>query len=182
MRVAFHVAIAGFGLAIGAGLGLAGPARAGLPIVVSADEEAEAANPGHARHRTPAQIKADNDFRATMDRMFGPGRWRQTSGYRTRAQEDALRRRGAGTVRIGGLSRHSVGTPETPGAYDAVVSGMNAQAAAARLRQSGAGFARVLAEAAHGDQGPHLLVELADLPAARARYEPQHGESRFMVK
>ena len=86
MRVAFHVAIAGFGLAIGAGLGLAGPARAGLPIVVSADEEAEAANPGHARHRTPAQIKADNDFRATMDRMFGPGRWRQTSGYRTRAR------------------------------------------------------------------------------------------------
>jgi uncharacterized protein YjeT (DUF2065 family) len=140
---------------------LAGAAAAGLPIIVSADQEAEAVNPGHAWHRTPAEIKADEDFRTTMDRVFGPGRWRQTSGYRTRAQEDALRRAGAGTVAAGHLSKHSIGNWEKPGAYDAVVRDMSLQAAAEKLRRAGGdGFSRVLAEGAHGGQGPHLHVEL----------------------
>ena len=101
------------------------------------------------------------DFKATMDRVFGPGRWRQTSGYRTRAQENALRRAGAGTVRAGAISRHSLGNREKPGAYDAVVHGMALATAADKLRRAaGAGFARVIAEGAHGPEGAHLHVEL----------------------
>lgn len=141
---------------VAAGAAAAGP----LPVVVSADQEAEAVNPGHAWHRTPAEIKMDNDFRATMDRVFGAGRWRQTSGYRTQAQENALRRAGAGTVAAGHISRHSLGNWEKPGAYDAVVRGMALAAAAEKLRRANAGFARVLAEGAHGPEGPHLHVEL----------------------
>lgn len=97
--------------------------------------------------------------RATMDRVFGVGRWRQTSGYRTAAQEDALRRQGAGTVPPGHLSRHSLGSREAPGAYDIVVSGMSSRSAAAKLKSAGPIFARVFAEGAHGPQGPHLHVE-----------------------
>lgn len=160
MRNASQSCLAGLVLALGMALGGGGIARAGLPTVVSADQEAEAVNPGRAAHRTAAEIKADEDFRATMDRVFGPGRWRQTSGYRTIAQENALRRSGAGTVAPGRLSLHSVGNPEAPGAYDAVVHGMPLPAAAARLKQAGGGFARVIAEGAHGGQGPHLHVEL----------------------
>jgi hypothetical protein len=150
-----------FALLIPAVLAFGPAAQAGLPIVVSADQEAEAVNPGRAWHRTPAEIKADEDFKATMDRVFGPGRWRQTSGYRTRAQEDALRRGGAGTVPRGVLSKHSLGSWEKPGAYDAVVHDMTLSAAAEKLRKAGAGFARVIAERAHGPEGPHLHVELA---------------------
>ncbi len=158
-----------FPAALGLALGLAGAAVAGpLPVIVSADQEAEAVNPGRAWHRTPAEIKMDEDFHATMDRVFGPGQWRQTSGYRTRAEEDALRRSGAGTVRAGAISRHSLGNREKPGAYDAVVHGMTLATAAEKLRRAaGSGFARVIAEGAHGPQGAHLHVELisADIGA-----------------
>ncbi|MGZ6016463.1 MAG: hypothetical protein ACXWKM_12025, partial [Phenylobacterium sp.] len=86
---------------------LAGPALAGAIEVVSADAD-------YARfHPKPvaAAPTAGGDFTATMDRVFGAGRWRQTSGYRTRAQEDALRRQGAGTVAPGHTSLHSIGGP-----------------------------------------------------------------------
>jgi hypothetical protein len=96
---------------------------------------------------------------STMDRVFGPGRWRQTSGYRSPAQEDELRREGAGTVAPGRLSHHSLGTTDAPGAYDVVVAGMSAQTAAVALKRSGAGFSRILAEGVHGGQGPHLHLE-----------------------
>jgi hypothetical protein len=92
----------------------------------------------------------------TMDRVFGPGHWRETSGYRSAAEEDQLRREGAGTVPAGRLSRHSMGTRAAPGAYDVVVSGMSQPAAAARLRREAA--FTVLAEGAHGPEGPHLHV------------------------
>jgi len=98
-------------------------------------------------------------FFAMMDRVFGPGRWRETSGYRTPAQEDALRKQGAGTVRLGERSLHSIGGRDAPGAYDIVVAGMSPERAAAKLRVSGEPLARVVAEAAHGTQGPHLHIE-----------------------
>jgi len=162
MRRAHLRHLAAVGLTVGLALGFGGAAAAGpLPVVVSADQEAEAVNPGRAWHRTPAEIKMDADFHATMDRVFGPGRWRQTSGYRTRAQEDALRRAGAGTVPAGAVSKHSLGSWEKPGAYDAVVHGMSLATAADKLRRAaGDGFARVIAEGAHGPQGAHLHVEL----------------------
>ena len=139
-------------------LWLAGAAVADPIQVVSAGTEYAALHP-----RPVAQSRGaapHGDFRATMDRVFGPGRWRQTSGYRTPAREEALRRQGAGVVARGRTSLHSIGEPEAPGAYDAVVDRVAPARAAARLRQAGVGFSRVVAEAAHGREGPHLHVEL----------------------
>jgi hypothetical protein len=141
-------------------LGVCGTACAQM-VITSADDEAEHANPGRSGHRAgPHGPQAAGDFHQTMDQVFGQGRWRQTSGYRSQAQEDALRRAGAGTVAPGHVSRHSVGGPETPGAYDAVVPGMSNANAAARLRGAGVPFKRVLAEARHGPEGPHLHIEV----------------------
>ncbi len=122
--------------------------------VVTAGQEYDAAHP------RPVAKASVEDFHSTMDRVFGAGRWRQTSGYRTKAQEDALRRRGAGTVAPGHTSLHSLGAPDAPHAYDAVVDRMTLEGAAAKLKQAGGRFSRVLAERAHGHEGAHLHVEL----------------------
>ncbi len=98
---------------------------------------------------------------AYMDSVFGAGHWRETGGYRTPARENALRAQGALTVPAGVLSRHSVGRPDAPGAYDVVVEGVSPAKAAAQLRRASTPFRRVVAEAAHGTQGPHLHLELA---------------------
>ena len=98
-------------------------------------------------------------FHAMMDRLFGAGRWRETGGYRSQAKENELRRQGAGTVRAGERSAHSLGSPDAPGAYDIVVAGMSPQQAVAKLKRSNQPLAKVVAEAAHGTQGPHLHVE-----------------------
>ena len=135
-------------------------AGAGTIQVVAAGDEFRAAHPKRAARG------AGDDFRSTMDQVFGPGRWRQTSGYRSQAEEDALRRQGAGTVAPGRISLHSIGGPDLPGAYDAVVDSMSAETAAAKLRRAGGGFSRVVAEGAHGGQGPHLHIELT---SARTR-------------
>jgi hypothetical protein len=136
---------------------LAAPAAAGTIQVVSVDDEYAVFHPRPAAKTAPV---AGEDFRSIMDRVFGPGRWRMTSSYRSQAQEDALRRQGAGTVAPGHVSLHTVGGPSAPEAYDAVVDHMPLATAAAKLRQSGGAFSRVVAEGAHGPQGAHLHVEL----------------------
>ena len=140
--------------------------------VVSADDEAEKANPGLYRRpavsQAPLTAAQREQFRAALDEVFGPGRWRETSGFRTRAQENALRRQGAGTVAVGRVSRHSIGGPQTPGAYDVVVPGMSQAQAAAKLKAAGQGWGRVAAEAAHGREGAHLHLELAPVDSANA--------------
>lgn len=98
-------------------------------------------------------------FAAVMDNVFGPGAWRMTGGYRTPQRENELRAQGAMTVRPGGVSRHSLGRPGAPGAYDVVVNGMSPYEAANRLRAAGAPFARYQPKGAHGTQGPHLHLE-----------------------
>ena len=143
--------------------GLAGGAQAATIEVVSADAEHAKAHP-----RPIASEASGDDFVATMDRVFGAGRWRQTGGYRSPAQENALRRQGAGTVAPGHVSLHSLGDRDAPGAYDVVVDGLSPARAAARLKDARAGFSRVLAEGAHGTQGPHLHVELVSLRAKAA--------------
>ena len=154
-------------LAIAVSACLAGGAHAGTIEVVSAGDEFAAAHPKKVK------VASEDDFRTTMDKVFGEGRWRQTSGYRTKAQEDELRRQGAGTVAPGHTSRHSIGGPEAPGAYDAVVDHLPLSAAAAKLRSAGGPFSRVLAEGAHGSQGAHLHVELVkNAPAQKAAAEP----------
>jgi hypothetical protein len=153
--------------AAGVTLGLATTPAFGQIEVVSADAD-------YARfHPKPvvASEAPSGDFTATMDKVFGAGRWRQTSGYRTKAQEDALRRQGAGTVAPGHTSLHSIGGPQAPGAYDAVVAHLTPAQAAAKLQQSAGGAFRVLAERAHGPQGPHLHVERVSARTARAPAE-----------
>jgi TPR repeat protein len=98
-------------------------------------------------------------FSEVMDHVFGHARWRETSGYRTRAQENALRAEGALTVPAGTLSHHSMGSRDAPGAYDVVVASMSTNQAAARLLRSGVKFRRVFAEGEYGPEGPHLHIE-----------------------
>ena len=98
-------------------------------------------------------------FGAIMDKVFGPGAWRMTGGYRTPQRENELRAQGALTVRPGGVSRHSLGHPGAPGAFDLVVNGMSPFAAAQRLQAAGAPFARYQPKGTHGTQGPHLHLE-----------------------
>ncbi|TAJ68502.1 MAG: hypothetical protein EPO51_26820 [Phenylobacterium sp.] len=106
-----------------------------------------------------AQAITEARFSTIMDTVFGQGAWRMTGGYRTPEREDQLRAQGAMTVRPGGLSRHSLGRPGAPGAYDLVVDGMSPSEAANRLRNAGAPFARYQPKGAHGTQGPHLHLE-----------------------
>jgi TPR repeat protein len=112
------------------------------------------------------------DFHAVMDDMFGAGAWRETSGYRTRAQENALRAEGAGTVPVGVLSHHSMGAPGRPGAYDVVMRKGSNASAAARLKNSGMAFQRVIVEGQHGPEGPHLHIEPGRGGRSGQRAEP----------
>jgi hypothetical protein len=97
---------------------------------------------------------------AALDRAFGAGKWRVTSGFRSEARENELRAMGAGTVPVGVLSHHSMGSPSNPGAYDVVVDGMDQAAAAKILRDTDPGFGRILFEGAHGPEGAHLHIEM----------------------
>lgn len=106
-----------------------------------------------------AQTLTEARFAAMMDGVFGQGAWRMTGGYRTPEREDELRAQGAMTVRPGGLSRHSLGRPGAPGAFDLVVDGMSPSEAAARLRKANAPFAKYQPKGTHGTQGPHLHLE-----------------------
>jgi hypothetical protein len=117
-----------------------------------------------------AQESAGARFGTIMDSAFGPGAWRMTGGYRSPERENELRVQGALTVPPGVLSRHSMGGPGAPGAYDLVVSGLSPAAAAARLRQVNAPFRKYFAEGAHGTQGAHLHLEphVFDLSGAAA--------------
>ena len=107
-------------------------------------------------------------FSEVMDHVFGHAGWRETSGFRTRAQENALRAEGALTVPAGTLSHHSMGTRDAPGAYDVVVASMSTSKAAARLLRSGVKFRRVFAEGEYGPEGPHLHIE----PVLGVRVDP----------
>jgi hypothetical protein len=120
-----------------------------------------------------AESAARSDVHSALDGVLGPGTWRETSGYRSQAHEDELRRQGAGTVPVGVVSRHSTGTRDAPGAYDIVVRGMTQQRAASLLRSSNAGFSRVVSENAHGLQGPHLHLEVASGSDALRRAPPK---------
>ena len=53
-------------------------------------------------------VSNQTGFASLMDETFGRGRWRQTSGYRSPAKEDALRAGGAGTVTL------AIGPTSTP--------------------------------------------------------------------
>jgi len=121
--------------------------------VIAAAALSFAAAPACAGEMTRAR------FAAIMDATFGAGAWRMTGGYRTPEREDQLRAQGAMTVPPGRLSRHSLGGPNAPGAFDLVVNGMSPYEAADRLRQAGAPFAKYQPKGTHGSQGPHLHLE-----------------------
>lgn len=120
------------------------------------------------------------DFRraqlhAVMNSVFGAGTWRETGGYRTPERENQLRAEGALTVPEGSLSRHSIGQPDAPGAYDVVVAGLTPSQAAERLRMAGVSFRTLLPEGAHGTQGPHLHLE----PHGFGQTPGRRGAPRF---
>ena len=105
------------------------------------------------------KVDSRADFHALMDKTFGAGKWQETSGYRSPAREDELRAEGAGTVPFGGISRHSLGTPDAPGARDIVVPGMTPAQVARKLSATGADFVHFYPEGAHGKEGAHLHVD-----------------------
>lgn len=126
------------------------------------------ADPARAGQLTEAR------FAEVMDSVFGRGAWRMTGGYRTPEREDELRAQGAMTVRPGGLSRHSLGRPGAPGAFDLVVDGISPSEAENRLRRAGAPFARYQPKGTHGAQGPHLHLEpygFGPVPASQPRFQ-----------
>jgi len=86
------------------------------------------------------------------------------------------------SVAPGHTSRHSIGGPEAPGAYDAVVDHLPLSAAAEKLRKSGGPFARVLAEGAHGSQGAHLHVELIKNAPAQQAAPPEAVEDTIYLR
>lgn len=143
---------------LAASFGLATPVMAWTDYY--ADKHPPAATDQKAAPEPPVAQK--QRVHADLDHVFGAGRWRETSGYRSQARENELRREGAGTVRSGQISHHSMGTPDAPGAYDVVVPGMSNAAAAAKLRAESGDFNRVFAEAAHGPEGQHLHLEPND--------------------
>ena len=108
------------------------------------------------------------EFKTILNKTFGAGKWAPTSAYRTKAQEDALRRGGAGTVPKGQVSTHSEGDEEDPGAFDFVVTGMSQKDAAKKLAAADGRFSHVFAEASHGPQGQHVH--------ASTKLEPAGGE------
>lgn len=122
-------------------------------------QSSDAANQGLVVARPSGGLMPNTALKSTMDKVFGPGGWRETGGFRSQAREDELRREGAGTGPVGQISHHSMGTPDAPGAYDIVVPGMSTESAAAKLQSSSDDFSRVFAERSHGAQGSHLHVE-----------------------
>ena len=128
-----------------------------------------------------AQEITEAKFASLMNTVFGEGAWRMTGGYRTPQREDQLRAQGAMTVRPGGISRHSLGRPGAPGAFDLVVNGMSPGEAAERLRRAGAPFARYQPKGTHGTQGPHLHLEpygFGAAPGPRFQMASSSGSSK----
>jgi hypothetical protein len=146
---------------------IAAAVLASVLLFAGASARASEDGPSVAVSRQHSAGWTQNDhFHATMDQIFGPGRWRETSGYRSPGEEDRLRLEGAGTVAVGRLSAHSQGTPDAPGAYDAVVYGMSLRSAASALRASRTEFAQAFVEGAHGPEGAHLHINVAGFAAA----------------
>jgi hypothetical protein len=139
--------------------GLALALAALLPATPAQAQSEDAANQGFVVVRPSGGLMPNSALKTTMDKVFGAGSWRETGGYRSQAREDELRREGAGTVPVGEISHHSMGTPDAPGAYDIVVPGMSTESAAQKLKGSSDDFSRVIAERSHGSQGSHLHVE-----------------------
>lgn len=99
-----------------------------------------------------------NDYTDNILGIIGGGR--DTSDYRTQAQQDALRAAGkTKTVH----SSHTTGTPEEPGAIDVAGNPISPEEAAAKLHASGFPNAAVIYESGQGANngtGPHLHVTL----------------------
>jgi hypothetical protein len=128
-----------------------------------------------------AQESPNARLGSIMDSVFGAGNWRLTGGYRTPERENVLRAQGALTVPPGALSRHSVGRPGAPGAYDVVVPGLSPGAAAARLQRAGAPFRKYFPEGAHGTQGAHLHIEPHSTSLGPAGDSPPRMQSVYFV-
>jgi hypothetical protein len=128
--------------------------------------------------RESTKFEPHTAFTNQMNETFGEGKWRTTGGYRSPERENQLRDQGAQTVAPGRTSRHSMGSPDAPGAYDIVVDGMSPQAAAAVMKQKGLAMP-TFPEGSAGGQGAHLHVGAAkatdpkEWPGQAAGQKPQ---------
>ena len=113
--------------------------------------------PAAPRKPSPAPVSfiPTSAFRAQL-----PPDIRDTGDYRTPGRERQLASQGAGTVRPGAVSRHSLGTEDAPGAHDVVPTG-DWNANLARLRKT-PGVRDAFIEGAQGGQGRHIHVDMAD--------------------
>lgn len=102
-----------------------------------------------------------DEFHSAVDSAVGKGRWQPTGDYRPGWREDQLRAQGAQTVAPGHTSMHSKGGWDDPGAHDIVIPGVSPQQGAAMLRKI-PGVMDVKWEGAHGTQGGHFHVDMAD--------------------
>ena len=128
---------------------------------------------------------SEDDFKRYLDKAVGPGRYRITSGYRTMAEDEALRRQGAGMTPRGAVSPHERGGPGDPGAYDIQPVGLSDAEFQAKLK--GGPFANEFLEGSHGNQGQHFHVNMrptdgvqqtsAHLPSAGDLLGPPPAES-----
>lgn len=105
--------------------------------------------------RAPAPTPDVYEPTSAFVRSLGPG-YRDTSDYRSEAKERQLGAEGAGVAR--GISNHSRGTPQAPGAHDIVPTGDWNQALDRVRGRSGVKDAFI--EAAHGPEGRHIHVDM----------------------
>ena len=122
----------------------------------------------------PPTFAPTTDYAADMDRLIGKGRWKDTGDYRSPARENQLRAQGAGTVRPGGVSAHSRGAPEAPGAHDFVPQGESVPDALARLKGQ-PGIKDAFYEAQSGTQGGHIHVDMADAAGWKVEHPAAKG-------
>ena len=116
------------------------------------------------------------DFHSAVDQVVGSGKWRPTGDYRTPGREAQLTAEGAATAR--GVSHHTLGTPDAPGAHDLVIPGMSQSQAIATLKRI-PGVDNVIYEGPAGGQGGHYHVNMkagvAALPKADDLLGPPPG-------
>jgi hypothetical protein len=122
----------------------------------------------------PPTFAPTSDYSADMDRLIGKGRWKDTGDYRSPARESQLRAQGAGTVRPGGVSAHSRGSPDAPGAHDFVPQGEGVQDALGRLKGQ-PGIKDAFYEAQSGTQGGHIHVDMADAAGWKVEHPAAKG-------
>lgn len=130
------------------------------PWAVVSQTPAPKSNPWSVVSQKPAPKAAPSPYEATsvIDTDLSRRGLKATGDYRTPARERQLAAQGAGTAR--GLSNHSRGTPDAPGAHDFVPTKGDWNTALTDARGE-PGVKDAFIEGAQGGQGRHIHVDMA---------------------